>query len=188
MNVLFLKDYPIGFIYDYQLGVKKNKFCHYYDTKNRKCKIYEKKPAVCSYYPLMFSDNNPRIPGVNFSCTIIKEELEKKFPDLREGDPIAQNIEYDDLLLTLPREYKIFLNSRFDWFVKISYIFNKFNHLFIPSNEVHPNQILDYNLVDMSEFFTWASKELENPKDRSILLDVKENYKNLTKRLLEGIR
>lgn len=188
MHLLFLRYYSIGFIYEYQLGVKKNRFCHYYSKKNRKCKIYEKRPAVCSYYPLMFSENNPRIPCVNLSCSVIKKELKKEFPNLKEGDPVIQKIEYDDLLLAFPREYKVFLKTRFDWFVKVSYISNAFNHLFIPPNEIRPNQIKDYRLVDMSEFFTWASKNLRTTGDRSILREVKENYNHITKRLLKGIK
>lgn len=183
MHLLFLRDYPIGFIYEYQLGVKKNRFCHYYYNKNRKCKIYEKRPAVCSYYPLRFSENNPRMPGVNLNCSDIKKEL----PNLKKGDIVIQKFEYNDLLLAFPREYKVFLKTRFDWFVKVSYIFYAFKHLFIPPNEVHPNQIRDYRLVDMSEFFTWASKNLKTSRDRSILREVKEKYNDIAKKLLKEI-
>ena len=187
MHILFLRDYPIGFIYEYQLGVKKNRFCHYYNKKNQKCKIYEKRPAVCSYHPLIFSENDPRVPNVNHSCSVIEKELKKKIPNLKKGDPIIQKLEYDDLLLAFPSEYKVFLKTRFDWFVKASYIFNAFNNLFILTNKIRPNQIEDYKLVDMSEFFTWASKNLKTTRDRSILREVKENYNNITKRLLKGI-
>jgi len=188
MNVMFLKDFPVGFIYNYQLGVKKKKFCHYYNIEKRICKIYEKRPAICKYYPLNFSYNNFRIPRVNDNCTVIKRHLKKKIPTLKEGQKFEQRIEYNDLISAFPIEYEIFLKTRFEWFIKVSYITKLFDYLIIPPNKVYPGLIKSYTLIDMSKFFNWAKENLKKPKDLSILRVMKENYNKITNMILNKIK
>jgi len=79
MEAFFMKDFPIGFIYEYQLGIKEKKYCFYYDIENKKCKIYPYRPAVCKYFPLKASQKPNKMPEIATKCHSIKQFVEKEF-------------------------------------------------------------------------------------------------------------
>ena len=97
--VLFMRDINVGFVYQYKLGVKKKKFCYYYDIRKRECKIYPIRPSTCRSYPLTLNMNNPTFPTIEPTCTGITNEIKKQFPNMKEGE--AYNINNNGLILSL---------------------------------------------------------------------------------------
>ena len=63
-DVFFMKDFSIGFIFDYQLEVKKKKYCRYYDIRERVCTIHPIRPTACRAYPFTVNLNNPTFPTI----------------------------------------------------------------------------------------------------------------------------
>ncbi len=84
-EVFFMKDYSKGFIFEYHLGVKKKKYCRYYDIRKRVCKIHPIRPTACRSYSLTVNLNNPTFPTIEGTCMEILEEVKKQFPNMRKG-------------------------------------------------------------------------------------------------------
>ncbi len=96
--VFFMRDVKVGFIYQYQLGVKKKKFCRYYDIRKRECKIYPIRPSICRSYPLALNLNDTTFPTIEPTCTGITNEVKKQFPNLKDG--VAYNYNKIELVST----------------------------------------------------------------------------------------
>lgn len=178
--VFFLKDFPFGFIYEYQIGVKKNKFCMFYNINTRKCKIFPIRPAVCKYHPLVFNPDKLKIPKFEVECTAILNNLLKK--NLKEGDKFK--LEYPDNLIksAFPLEYEIFLNTRYYWFCKHAFLMESLCSLFIYSEEITPKLVKDYKLLDFNNFIKWGNKNLINTKFALNFKKYKQELPNLKKK------
>ncbi|MFX1453831.1 MAG: YkgJ family cysteine cluster protein [Promethearchaeota archaeon] len=65
----YMKAFKIGFVSLYQLPIKTDGSCYYYDNNLKKCKIYEIRPIACRIFPLTTMKTFPTLandcPGVS---------------------------------------------------------------------------------------------------------------------------
>jgi len=178
-NVFFLKEHKVGFIYDYQIGVKKNKFCHYYNRNERKCKIYSIRPAICRYYPLTLNLENLKNPRPDKLCPLIQKKIDEDCPKIQYGDLLIYDTSEDILQEAFPEEYKIFMKTRFYWFQSIEYIFSMFQDFILSPAILTPKLVENYTLKDMSQFFDWCETNLKVRQKLNLLKNVKRKYNSI---------
>lgn len=175
-EAFFMKDFRVGFIYMYQMGVKKKKFCMFYDIHQRKCKIYSARPSACRSYPLIFNPDNISLPTIEWACTGIENEIRRQFPAMKDGQVFEiDNIELASSFLD---EFLLFiLNNEF--MLSLAHlIVSNLEFLFL-DKEITPEKINNYELKDFSQFFTWAQLHIKNQKIRILLNEVRRSYDQL---------
>lgn len=183
MEVFFLKLFQVGFIREYQIGIE-DQHCYYYDIKNKRCKIYSHRPAVCRYYPLQLANQKFHIPKPNNECLLIKNLLEDQY-NVKKKEKILYDLKYEHLKIAFHREYKIYLETRAEWFIQSKYFLEFFEDLLIPSDELSPKRIKDHKLKDMCYFIEWAEENFKTPSMISLLEEFKENYYIIAKKALK---
>ena len=176
-EVFFLKDYPIGFIYMYHLGVKKRKYCIFYDIHQRKCKIYSARPSACRIFPLVFNPDNINFPTIEWACTGIENEFKRQFPALKVGQAFEiNNIELAHAFLD---EFSLFvLNNEF-MLSLFHLIVPHLGFLLLNGEPITPERISNYQLHDFSQFFTWTLSNIRNQKTRLLLKETQKRYNQL---------
>ena len=187
METFFMKDFKIGFIYEYQMGVKDKQHCYYYDKENRRCHIYSHRPAVCKYYPFQIANQNFHIPKPSTDCLLIMNFVKNQY-NAKQKENISFNLEYDHLKKAFPMEYKIFLKTRAGWFIQNQYIQRKFEDLLIPPTELSPKRVKEYKIRDMKYFFEWAKVNFKDPENIYLLEKLNENYATIAKESLKKIQ
>jgi len=169
-EVFFMKDFSIGFIIDYQLGVKKKKYCKYYDIHERACKIHPIRPAACRTYPLIVNLNNPIFPTIEGTCNFIIEELRKQFPNQRNGSGYQiNNFELIDAFFFEFITHKVSFNYLLSQFRLLR---SNLGFLFLDSQMINPEKIEKYELIDFSQFFQWILTHINDQKILQIVEDV----------------
>ena len=176
-HVFFMKEFPIGFIFQYQLGVKKKKYCRYYDIQKRICKIYPIRPSTCREYPLSMNPNNLTFPSIELTCTGIIKEIKKQFPDLKEGEPSHFNsLDIFGVFLTEALTYQMMHFYRVS---QLEILKLDLGDLFLDSREITPQRIESHELVDFGEFFTWAFNNITNKKNLEAVRGAKHKFEQL---------
>ena len=184
MEVFFFKDFQIGFIYEYQMGVEDKQNCYYYDKKNRRCNIYLHRPAVCKYFPLQIANQNFHIPKPSTDCPLIRIYIDNQYK-VKNKEKIQFKIDYDHLKIAFPKEYKLFLKTRAEWYIQNLYFSKFFGDLLIPLSELSPKRIKGYEIRDMTYFLEWAKSNFKEPEKISLLEEYKENYEIIAKKILK---
>jgi len=176
-GVFFMKDFPVGFIYLYQMGVKKKKYCMFYDIRQRKCKIYSVRPSTCRSFPLIFNPRNISFPSIEWACTEIENEVRKQFPTMKDKQVFQlDNIE---LARTFLDEFMIF-NLHNEFMISLAHlIFSNLGFLFLDTESITSERINSYELRDFYQFFTWGHVNIRNEKARLLLNEVQTRYEQL---------
>ncbi|HEC40613.1 MAG TPA: YkgJ family cysteine cluster protein [bacterium] len=160
--VLFLKDFQVGFIYEYQVGVKKKKYCRYYDLRKRLCKIYSIRPSSCRSYPLTLNTSNPTFPSIEPICTGIINEINKQNPNMREGDLF--NFSKTGLIKAFFQEFLIFQVTCQFLLSQLDTILSHLGFLFFDPNMVKPHKVERFKLLDFDQFFGWAEDHIKDKR------------------------
>jgi len=161
--VLFLKEYQVGFIYNYQLGVKKKKFCRYYDIANRLCKIHSIRPSTCRAYPLTLNLDNTAFPTIEGTCTAVNEEIKRQFPSMKAGECFRFN--NSGLIQAFFSEFLIYQITHEFLISQLRIIMSNLDFLF--NTDTITSEIAGkYKLLDFSEFFDWCYTHI---KDKGVL-------------------
>lgn len=179
-RVLFLRDFPIGFIYDYQLGVKKKKYCMFYDLKKRNCKIYPVRPTVCRSFPLKINPFDDEKPIINLNCTAIETELKKYVPNIEKLENIFFNNPEESMISIFTNEYKNFKKLVY-WNKRIPIFFKIMKPIFLALDIVTPDRVKNYELDDMGNFLNWAKQNLDEKIYISKFNELKKKIKELKK-------
>ena len=160
--VLFLKDFQVGFIYQYQIGVKKKKFCRYYNIRKRMCKIYPIRPSTCRSYPLIFNTSDPTFPSIESICTGINNEIKKQIPNMREGELI--DFSKVGLIQAFFQEFLIFHVTCEFLFSQLNTILSHLDFLFFDPSLIKSQKVEGYTLFDFSQFFKWTEDHIKEKK------------------------
>lgn len=160
--VFFMKDYPYGFVYSYQLGVKKKKYCMFYDLSKRECKIYPIRPVICRSYPLgcnAFEGSN-LLPEA--TCTGVKNMIHQIDPGVIEGELVYYPSSQDQMNSAFPAEF--FLRANIINFSKweLRIILENLGSMFLKDKDVIPSKMKDYTLLNFKEFLSWAKVKINN--------------------------
>ncbi len=176
-DVFFMKDFSIGFIFDYQLGVKKKKYCRYYDIRERVCKIHPIRPTACRVYPLTVNLSNRTFPIIEGACTGILEEVNKQFPNMPKGSGYqVNNFEVIQAFLCEYLTYQV----TFDYLIsQIRLVMSNLGFLFLDSHMIRPETIETYELIDFSQFFKWIITHIKDQKIIQIVEDVQLKFNEL---------
>ena len=175
--VLFMRDIKVGFIYQYQLGVKKKKYCRYYDIRKRECKIYPIRPSTCRSYPLSLNINNPTFPTIEPTCTGISNELKKQFPNMKEGE--AYNFSSDGLINAFFYEFLLFQITNEFLVSQLHLILSNLDFIFLEPDIITPQKVEGYKLLDFSQFFEWAKDRIKEKRVVDILKLVRSQIEQL---------
>ncbi|KKM85854.1 hypothetical protein LCGC14_1284870 [marine sediment metagenome] len=175
--VLFLKDFQVGFIYQYQVGVKKKKYCQYYDMRKRVCKIYPIRPSTCRSYPLTINTSNLTFPSIEPICTGIMNGINNQIPNMREGDFF--NFSQAGLIKAFFQEFLIFQVTCEFLMSQLNIILSHLDFLFFDPSELKPQKVEGYKLLDFSEFFKWSKYNIKEKKIVGIIEKVKFQIEKL---------
>ncbi len=175
--VFFMRDFQVGFIYQYQLGVKKKKYCRYYDIRKRQCKIYPVRPSVCRSYPLALNINNSTFPTIDTSCTGITNEIKKQFPNMKEGGTYNFNIE--GLIKAFLHEFLIYQITHEYLVSQLQIILSNLALIFLDPDIITPQKVEGYKLLDFSQFFEWTKDYFKEKRVADILKLVRSQIEQL---------
>jgi Fe-S-cluster containining protein len=172
---LFLKDYPIEFIYSYQ--VKTNgKWCIFYDINKRSCNIYPTRPLVCKTYPLYIDRailGGTFVDQPNISkCTSVDREIKKRYPHIQN----IMNVRFDPKYSTYEKQFpKQSEHFKIGVYMKrkVRIFFEVWINLFMNPIKMKPNMVRKYDRLDMSQFWSWLSENKENLDKKKILTAVR---------------
>ena len=174
-TVFFMKDYPYAFIYSYQLGVKKKKYCMFYDLSKRECKIYSIRPVICRSYPLgcnAFEGSN-LLPEA--TCTGVIEMIHQVDPSVIEGELVYYPSSQDQMASVFLTEFFLQANimnfSR--WELKI--ILENLGSMFLKDKDVIPSRVKDYTLLNFREFHEWAKNKITNKQQKLMIQRFSQN-------------
>lgn len=159
---MYCKDFPVGFITIYQIATKKNS-CMFYDANARKCQIYAIRPLSCQVYPLMLNLKVDRIPEIAVDCTVLEDELKRRIPDLSDDHQVLFKTKNtnDMLMEVFPVQYELYIKKYAVNIRKMKIFMSETQKLWIRSNEITPERVEGYTLLDASHFFSWARKNLQ---------------------------
>ncbi len=158
--VFFMKDYPYGFEYSYQLGVKKKKYCLFYDLSKRECKVYPVRPIICRTYPLgcnAFEGSN-LLPEA--TCTGVKEMINQVDPYIKEGELVYYPFSQNQMASVFRSEF--FLGANIIGFTRweLKIILDNLGSMFLDDKSVTPSRVSDYTLLNFQEFLGWAKVKI----------------------------
>lgn len=175
---IFLKDYPIEFIYSYQ--VKTNgKWCIFYDIDKKSCNIYPTRPLVCKTYPLYIDKtimgrtlvDHPNIAN----CPSVDAEIKNRYPHIQNIMNVRFDTKYSTYEIQFPNQSEyfkiaVYMERKFQTFLEV------WINLFINPFNIIPNKIRKYDRLDMSQFWSWLSENKEKLDKKKILTTIR-NYK-----------
>lgn len=189
--VFFMKDYPYGFIYNYQLGVNKKNSCMFYDPSKRECEIYPIRPLVCRTYPLGCN----ALSGMNLlpeaTCMGVEKMLSQVDPFIKVGDPVYYPDSQRQMSLVFPEEFYIHANTlNFNkW--EIETIVNNLGSMFLAGVEVTPPRVSNYALLNFREFIGWAkhriTKKYEKLKVQRFSQELEYGKQSFTRSLVSNM-
>jgi len=165
-TVFFMKDYPYGFIYSYQLGVKKKKYCMFYDLSKRECKIYPIRPAVCRSDPLGCN----AFKGLNLlpeaTCMGVIEMLHHVDSSIQEGELVYYPTSQNQMASAFPNEFFLHANiiSFSRWELRL--ILDNLGSMFLDKKDVTPSRVNNYTLLNFHEFLGWARNKITEKHQR----------------------
>ena len=162
-----MRDFQVGFICQYQLGVKKKKYCRYYDIRKRECKIYPIRPSTCRSYPLTFNINNSTFPTIEPICTGITNEVKKQFPNREDG--VTYNINNADLINTFFQEFLIYQIIHEFLVSHLQILLSNLSFIFFDPKMISPQKVEGYQLLDFSQFFEWTKDYIKEKKVADIV-------------------
>ena len=149
----------------------------FYDIRQRKCKIYSVRPSTCRSFPLIFNPDNISLPSIEWACTGIKKEVKKQFPTLK--DKQVFQIDNIELARSFLDEFLLFILYNEFMISLIHLIFSNLGFLFLNKENIIPERIINYELKDFSQFFTWAQLNIKNQKTRLLLNETHRRYEQL---------
>ena len=180
LDVFFLKEKSVGFIFGYQLAVKNDKMCYFYDSANKRCEIYQDRPNSCRYYPLSYNPENLSKPIPHGICQAFMDEIARKCPSIQEGTSLR--FSNFDIAESFKNEFKIYLDIIYYLLAQRSLFFKYFKSSILNIKNVKPTKVNHYKLLDFSEFFSWASKHLYGNTDqiklRMLMMELEELKKH----------
>ena len=165
--VFFMKDNPYGFIYSYQLGVKKKKYCMFYDLSKRECKIYPIRPAVCRSYPLGCNAFEGMTLLPEASCTGVKEMLHQVDPTIEDGELGYYPISQEQMASAFPNEFFLRVNILNFIIWEVSIILDHLGTIFLGEKNVTPSRVSNYTLLNFQEFLSWAKHNITEKQQNS---------------------
>lgn len=175
---IFLKNFPIEFVYSYQ--VKTNgKWCVFYDIDKRSCNIYPMRPLVCKTYPLyidraILDGNLIDTPNIA-NCTSVDGEIKRKYPQIQN----IMNVRFDSRYSAFEKQFPnqsehfkigVYIERKVKSFLEV------WMDLFINPLKIILNKVRKYEQLDMSQFWPWLSENKENLDKKKILTAIK-SYK-----------
>lgn len=162
---LYSKDFPVGFIMIYQIATI-GKSCMFYDAEKRKCKIYTARPLSCQTYPLMLNMSREIVPELAVDCTAFENELKKRVKNLSDDPQIIFKLQNSNpkvvLFKAFPTQYEIYLQKTVRNLRKTKIFLRETKGLWLSPDEVTPERVKGHRLLDLSQFFSWARKNLNN--------------------------
>jgi len=165
-TVFFMKDYPYGFVYSYQLGVIKKKYCMFYDLSKRECKIYPIRPIICRSYPLGCN----AFKGLNLlpeaTCTGVIEMINHVDPYVKKGELVYYPFSQDQMASAFSIEF--FLRANIINFTRweLKMILDKLGSMFLDEKNVTPSRVNNYTLLNFHEFLGWAKDKITEKHQR----------------------
>lgn len=176
-HVFFMKDFSVGFIFQYQVGVKKKKCCRYYDVQNRICKIYPIRPSTCREYPLAVNPSNLTFPSIEATCTGLIREVMRQHSDYKDGEPYHFNTL--DIFNAFLTESLTFQMMHFYRVSQLEIITLDLGDLFLDYESITPKRIEKYKLLDFDEFFKWATTNVKERKSLQAIKEAKQKFEQL---------
>lgn len=164
--VFFMKDYPVGFIYSYQLGVKKKKYCMFYDLSKLECKIYPIRPMICRVYPLGPNSFN----GLNFlpegTCLGATEMIRLVDSSFKEGELVYFPTSQKQMSSAYPVEFFLLTNvMNFNsWELEI--ILENLGSMFNLEKSMTASRVEEYTLLNFRDFIGWTRKNITNKQQK----------------------
>ena len=174
----FLRDYPVEFVYSYQ--VKTNgRWCIFYNKDKRACNIYPVRPLVCKTYPLYIDRailGREIIDHPNISiCPSVDGEIKIRYPHILNLMNVRFDTRYSTYEKQFPNQAEFFKIAVFIE-RKINAILEVLIYLFINPIDLKPVMVKNYNRYDMSQFWSWLTENKEK-FDKKRLLTTIRNYK-----------
>ena len=171
----FLKDFPIEFVYSYQ--VKTNgKWCVFYDIDNRSCNLYPIRPLVCKTYPLYIDrailDGNLIDKPNIANCTSVDGEIKRRYPHIQNIMNVRFDPKYSTYEIQFPNQSEhfkigVYIERKVKSFLEV------WIDLFINPFKIIPNRVRKYEQLDMSQFWSWLSENKENLDKKKILTAIR---------------
>jgi len=175
---VFLKDYPIEFVYSYQVKIN-GKWCKFFDKDKRSCNIYPVRPLVCKTYPLYVDrailGGTPVVQPNIANCTSVDGEIKKRYPHIHNIMNVRFDPKYSTYEKQFPKQTEHFKVSAY-MERKVKTFLEVWINLFINPFKIIPNMVRKYNQLDMSQFWSWLSENKENLDKKKILTTIR-NYK-----------
>ncbi len=172
----FLKDYPVEFVYTYQ--VKTNgKWCTFYDLNKKNCKIYPTRPLICKSYPLYVDKAIEGGVSVDYpniaNCSSADNEIKKRYPQIQNIMNVRFDTKYSTYEIQFPNQAKyfkltVYLARKVNTFLEV------WNDLFINPLIVNPNMVRKYERLDMSQFWAWLSENKEDLDKRWLKVTIRK--------------
>ena len=185
LEVIFLKNFKVGFILNYQIGVINKKNCMFFDLGDKICKIYHSRPTVCRSYPLILNEYDPFNPIPEGACIGLMKEIKRQYPSTRsKGEFIYFNKIKEELKYAFPKEYRVFMNTH-NYIISLnSLYFELVGTIFLDiSNPIELRKVKNYKFLDLSKFFSWANNNLKDIRLNHLKKKVDRVTKNYSKYL-----
>ena len=178
LRSFFLKNFPIEFVYFYQVKVN-GEYCIFYDINKKSCNIYPVRPVICRAFPLqinqgIINDNLNYDPNLGH-CTSFESEIKKRYPHIQNGMRINIDIERSAFNLHFPNQYEHLKLEEY-MLLKFFIFSEEWIDFFIPPFKIDPRMVRKYDRIDMSKFLSWL-KENKDRLDRKKILNSIRQYK-----------
>lgn len=181
---LFLKDFPIEFVYSYQVR-NKGGYCIFYDTAKKSCNIYLVRPVICKTYPLQIKQSIINGTGKNelniANCTSWVSEIKRKYPYIQNGMAINLDIENSTIGLHFPNQIEYYKLEKY-LTLKFNIFLEGWIDFFIDPNDIKPEMVKKHVRFDMSKFWSWLKENKAN-LDQKRVLNLIKKYKLRIKQL-----
>ena len=161
--ILYLKDYHIGFVLHYQLDVKKNGNCIFFNNKIKLCSIYKDRPIICRTFPITYTHSKYLVPNVSIECKAFREALRNQNPEIPFYDE-SINIKSKGFIYDSFKNQLIEYRRLHQFNIELLYFAEFFRDLFINPENLNFNEIKKYTLLNFDNFSIWLKKQ-RNLKD-----------------------
>ena len=178
----FLKDYPIGFVTQYQIRYNKYDYCSFFNFKTKKCNIYNFRPLVCRIFPLSHLGNGIYVFGEDdlSRCKSFQSEIMHQ-NSIKPENIDKDMIQFSNLNLTHSFPPFVYEKQKLNQTTISQNIFlDNFSNIILSPNQLIqliPNKIKIYKLLDLKNFTKWFRTNIKNKK----LLEKLNNYEEQLK-------
>jgi len=177
----FLRTHKVGFISNYQLPVKEDKSCIFFDKLEKKCNIYEAKPTSCEIFPLTAVNNDGCLNDtLDSKCKgiidIIGELPDNLFIDL--SNPIFFHLKLlfaNEITLNEVRGYITEREMKALLFLKDIFYFPHVDKIYNP-------EFQNYKLYNLSKFISFGKKYFKGRR-KKLLMEYEKELINIIKEL-----